>query len=665
MGRGRSWVPSSWDGWDGLRERERSLVLLAQRHGVQTKFKDALGATHRASEDTLLAVLAGLGVAVSSAEDAPQALLDQTVARWRRVLEPVTLVRASPTRVSLRVTMRVPAAAHGPVAVTIAWEEGGAWGPLPVDPVRVATTRVAGDAYQEWRLVLPMMRIPLGYHRLTVEVMGIAADTLVIAPPGRAAPGPVEPALGLFCPPYALADRGQPMGSYDALGHLAEWADQAPAFVATLPLLPTWLEGQAADASPYRPITRLFWSEAYLAGEPAAGVVRRGGAGAIDWRAVGRARREALEQAWRTGSDVAPDDATRDYAAFRAYYDAHPTPWSRWPEPARGGRIPPGAVSAERAQFYAYAARSAEGAMRQWTAAGRGPLLDFPVGVHPAGYDVWRWRHLFARDMSMGSPPDALSSVGQRWDMPPLVPSQLREDGYRYWRRALRTHLQMAGVLRLDHVMGLHRLLWIPQGATAQEGVYVQYPADELYAVLTLESHRAGTPVVGEDLGNVPAVVRRTMAMRDIHRLVVVHPGRPGSQEEPPAQSLVTTGTHDMPMFAAMWAALDPGVQASWRLWLGLSPTAGPAEVHRATMAWLAGTGAAWLVVNLEDWWLEPRAPNQPGTASSENWSRRASRTLEEVLGDPDLLIWLKALAARRGGVVPAAADPVAARPRP
>lgn len=661
-------MPSSWDGEDGLRERERSLVLLAQRHGVQTKYKDALGATHRASEDALVAVLAGLGAPVSRAEDAAHALGDQLVARWRRVLEPVTLVRASPTRVSLRVAMRVPAAASGPVWVTIAWEEGGVLGPVAVDPVLVATTRVAGDAYQEWRLVLPMMHIPLGYHRLSVEVMGLTAETLLIAPPGRAAPGPSEPAVGVFCPPYALAASGEPMGSYDALGRLSEWAAQAPAFYATLPLLPTWLDGEAADASPYRPITRLFWSEAYVAEPSAAGGRTRGQPGAIDWPAVGQARRAALEQAWRAGADGAVDEAARDYAAFRACYEAHRTPWTQWPEPMRSGHIPAGAVPAERVQFYAYAARRAEAAMRQWTARGRGPMLDFPVGVHPAGYDVWRWRHLFARDISMGAPPDALSRVGQRWDMPPWVPSQLREDGYQYWRQALRAHLHLAGVLRLDHVMGLHRMLWVPRGATAQEGVYVHYPAEELYAVLALESHRAGTPVVGEDLGNVPAVVRRTMAMRGLHRLVVVRPGRPGSQEEPPPQSLVTTGTHDMPMFAAMWAALDPAVQASWCAWLGLAAGAAPQDVHRATTEWLAGTGAAWLVVNLEDWWLEPRAPNQPGTPSQQNWSRPASRTLEDVLADQDLLAWLQALAARRAGRLPARPPEeaqLAGRPRP
>ena len=661
-------MPSSWD---NLRERERALVLLAQRHGVQTKYKDGLGVTHRASEDTLLAVLAGLGVPVHSAEDAPQALMDQTVARWRRVLAPVTLVRASATRVSIRVTMQVPAAAHGPVAVTVAWEEGGAWGPFPVDPVLVAATRVAGETYQEWRLVLPMARIPLGYHRLIVEVFGLTAETLVIAPPGHAAQAPAAPALGVFCPPYALADSGQPMGSYEALARLAAWAGQVPAFSATLPLLPTWLEGDMADASPYRPVTRLFWSEAYLAGDPAAGGGQPGGQDSIDWPAVGRARRAELERRWRAGRAGEADAATRDYAAFRAYAEAHPTPWQRWPEPARGGRIPDRAVSAERVQFYCYAAQRAQQAMRAWTTAGPGPMLDFPVGVHPAGYDVWRWRHLFGEGMSMGAPPDALSSAGQRWDMPPLVPAQLRRDGYQYWRRALAEHLQLAGVLRVDHVMGLHRLLWIPEGASAEDGAYVQYPADELYAVLTLESERAGTPVVGEDLGNVPAVVRRTMAMRDIHRLVVVRPARPGSQEVPPAQSLVTTGTHDMTTFASMWATLSREAAASWCEWLGLSPATPPAGVHRATMEWLAGTHAAWVVVNLEDWWLEREAPNQPGTQSARNWSRRAARTLDQVLADEALGSWLRALAARRVGRAPVgemgaeARAPVAARPCP
>lgn len=632
-------------GSNGLHEDERALALLAQRCGVQTKYKDALGVTHRASSDTLVAVLHGLGVDVAAGADAPRALIEQGVAAWRTVLEPVTVASATGGRGSLRLRMRVPEGATGPVSVLVTWEGGATWGPLAIDPVPVAATRVGGDGYQEWRLVLPLADIAPGYHRVAVEVAGIRAETLVVAHPGRAAAAPPRQ-LGLFVPPYALARRGQGLATYSDLGHLATWAAQLPALVGTLPLLPTWLEGEEADRSPYRPITRLFWNEVYAvaADEPSSRQV--------DWPAVGRARRTQLEREWQSGRGDRPTPlaAARDYAAFRAYYEAHPTDWHTWPEAVRAGHIPDGAADPERVEFYQYAAARAEEGMRAWTRSGQRPLLDFPVGVHPAGYDTWRWPHLFAQHLSMGAPPDALSAAGQRWGMPPFVPSQLRADGYQYWRAALSAHLTLAGVLRVDHIMGLHRLLWIPDGASADEGAYVQYPADELYAVLALESARAATPVVGEDLGNVPAVVRATMLARRIHRLVVVRPGRAGAEEEPPAESLVTTATHDMPLWAAGWEALSAEAQADWCQALGLAPGAAPnpEEVYHRTVERLAGTEPPWLLLNLEDCWMEAVAPNRPGTPSEQNWSRLAARTVDEVVSDPALARWLGSVAALR-----------------
>ena len=631
---------------NGLHEEERALILLAQRSGVQTKYKDALGATHRASADTLLAVLKGLGVDVGETADAPRALIAQGVAAWRTVLEPVTVLGLSGGRVSLRLRMRVPEAASGPVGVLVTWEGGGTWGPLAIHPVKVAAARVGGDGYQEWQLVLPLAEMSPGYHRVAVEVAGLRADTLLIAHPGRAAAAPVRQ-LGLFVPPYALAFRGQALGSYAALAHLARWAGELPALVGTLPLLPTWLDGAEADHSPYRPITRLYWNEVYAAAADGESSGRQ-----VDWPAVGRARLAQLEREWHGSREGAQSEALpkppREYAAFRAYYEAHPTAWHTWPEAARAGRIPDGAVDPERVAFYQYAAARAEQGMRAWAQAGERPLLDFPVGVHPAGYDTWRWPHLFAHQLSVGAPPDALSAEGQRWGMPPMVPSQMRADGYQYWRAALAAHLELAGVLRVDHIMGLHRLLWVPQGASADEGAYVQYPADELYAVLALESARAGTPVVGEDLGNVPAVVRRAMEARRIHRLVVARPGRAGAEEDPPAESLVTTGTHDMPLWAAGWEALSPTVRAEWCQAVGLTPRATPREVYHRTVERLARTDPPWLLLNLEDCWMEAVAPNRPGTPSQQNWSRLAARTVDEVVADSALAHWLAAAAAMR-----------------
>ena len=131
--------------------------------------------------------------------------------------------------------------------------------------------------------------------------------------------------------------------------------------------------------------------------------------------------------------------------------------------------------------------------------------------MHSDSYDTWRERESFALAASGGSPPDLFFAEGQEWGFPPLHPEGIREIAIRYPIACLRQLLGRARALRIDHVMGLHRLFWVPRGFSAADGVYVSYPADELYAILCLEAERAGTMVVGEDLGTVPDGVRETM----------------------------------------------------------------------------------------------------------------------------------------------------------
>ena len=128
-----------------------------------------------------------------------------------------------------------------------------------------------------------------------------------------------------------------------------------------------------------------------------------------------------------------------------------------------------------------------------------------------------------SRNATAGAPPDAVFTGGQNWYFPPLHPENIRQDGYRYVRDYLRHHLQYADMLRIDHVMGLHRLFWIPPGQDASRGVYVRYHAEELYAILALESHRHRSVIVGEDLGIVPAYVRKAMSRHGLHRMYVLY----------------------------------------------------------------------------------------------------------------------------------------------
>ena len=186
------------------------------------------------------------------------------------------------------------------------------------------------------------------------------------------------------------------------------------------------------------------------------------------------------------------------YARFRADLDTR-----------TGGRRRRGGGHIQRG-YHLYAQWAA--AQQLASAASSTPLYaDLPVGVHPDGFDPLWAPHAFVAGMHGGAPPDLFFEGGQDWSFPPLHPERMREDGYRYFIEILRRAFRHASYLRVDHVMGLQRLYWIPEGFGARHGAYVSYRAEELHALVSLEAHRAGSVVVGEDLGTVPAGVRERM----------------------------------------------------------------------------------------------------------------------------------------------------------
>jgi 4-alpha-glucanotransferase len=296
--------------------------------------------------------------------------------------------------------------------------------------------------------------------------------------------------------------------------------------------------------------------------------------------------------------------------------------------------------------------------------------LDLPLGVNPDGFDVWHDQHQFARGISVGAPPDAFFSLGQDWGFPPLAPEALRAAGYAPILAALRNHLRYAGMLRIDHVMALHRLFWVPLGMQAVDGVYVHYPAEELYAVTCLESARHRAIIVGEDLGTVPPAVRRGMARHGLQRLWVlqfeVSPDSRPPISDPPRDAAAGINTHDMPSFAAFWRALDALEREELGLltpeqaedvraqrdrlrralvdllrsesWLR-GDHAGELDVLRACLARLAAGSARILLVNLEDLWAEQRPQNVPGTGLERpNWRRKAEYSLEQFGSTPGVV---------------------------
>jgi 4-alpha-glucanotransferase len=382
----------------------------------------------------------------------------------------------------------------------------------------------------------------------------------------------------------------------------------------------------------------------------------------------------------------------QDYARFRAAAEHFAGPWQRWPVGARNRRLTARVAEPDAVDRHVYIQWLAEEQLERAASRGRtgeGLYLDLPLGVHESGYDTWRHREEFALGASGGAPPDMFFTKGQDWGFPPLHPRGIREGRHGYFIAAVRNLLRHAGALRIDHVMGLHRLFWVPRGMDAREGMYVRYPAEELYAILTLEAHRAGALVVGEDLGTVPRYVRRAMERHGVLRSYVLEletldPERP--LPEPPELSLATLGTHDMPPFAAFIEGLDVDDRVDQgllnadqtnteraarerqrralaaalrerRLLRGPSPGAAAGPLTDAGHRYLATSPARMAVVNLEDLWGETEPQNRPGTGAEQpNWRRKASRSLEQLRDDPEVVDRLREVdRARRGGTAKAA----------
>lgn len=291
-------------------------------------------------------------------------------------------------------------------------------------------------------------------------------------------------------------------------------------------------------------------------------------------------------------------------------------------------------------------------------------MLDVPIGVNPGGFDVWLWQDALALDASVGAPPDELNTLGQNWSLPPFIPHRLRASGYEPFRQTLRAMLRHARGLRIDHVMGLFRLFWIPRGANPREGGYVRYHADEMLAVLAIESRRAKAIVVGEDLGTVEQGVRSRLRQRGVlsYRLLWFESQLP---ERYPHQALAAVTTHDLFTVAGLWSGKDletqeqlglhpnaagtESIRHRLRRRAGLSETASPREAILGAHRLLARTPCRLITATLDDALAVEERPNMPNTATQRpNWSIALPKPLEEIQQDGFVRKLFKVI-ARRG----------------
>ncbi len=661
----------------------QSLQQLADLASVDTGYWDVKGTYQNASPEALVSILRALGIGIDSPEGAGDALRAHHAATWRRPLDPCAACFGGQ---AAQLRLRMPASAGArPVRVTIRLDSGDEIAheiglhDMPV----IRSADVDGGEWLERRLDLPA-GLPPGYHDVRVDAGDVDGQLrLLSAPPAAAGPPGALREWGLFAPVYSLRTASQlGVGDLGDLRQLARFvAAERGAFVGTLPLLACFYD-TPFQASPYSPVSRLFWNELYADLRP-AGLGRLGlsaldSAGGdavlrsetgleaallgaeplVNYRRAAALKRRLLERlsdaAWADDAARAQVEAFRtarprvdDYARFRATTEAMGRAWGDWPEAQRDGAISDGDFDERNRRYHVFAQwllnrQLSEFKEEQGTA---GLYLDLPVGVDGAGYDLWRERGSFASEISVGAPPDPLFWGGQNWALPPLHPIAQRENGYRYFIDCVRAHMEHADMLRVDHVMGMHRLFWIPPRGSAADGVYVRYPADELYAILLIESQRQRCAVAGEDLGTVPDGVRPMMAERGLHSLFVAQfawgfqDGRPALRSPGPGQ-VASLDTHDTPTFASFVEqhGLEGEADSLMREWTE-QLAAGPADV---------------VFVTLEDLWLEREPQNVPGTGDDEhpNWRRRMRFDLDKIREDLSVRDVLRAVAERRKGPV-------------
>jgi 4-alpha-glucanotransferase len=673
---------------------------LAAAHGVATDFWDWRGQHVTVPRESIEAVLAALGVPAHT-EESVRASLDQVRdAPWRRTLPACVVVRSGrpadvPVHVPDGAVVRLHAELEGGGRVDLAqtdrWVE-----PRTVGGRRVgeATFTVPGD-------------LPLGWHDLVAAVGdpadGVVAESarvpLVVTPdrlelPPAVADGPAT--WGLMTQLYSVRSRRSwGHGDLDDLAELARWSgeDLGAGFVLINPLhapSPT----VPVEPSPYLPVTRRFTSplyvrveqvpeHAYLTGAVRAEIERTAlmqramsaSSTDIDRDAVWEAKRSALTLVHAVARSPAREADYQgfleregrgllDFATWCALAEVHGDVWSAWPadlqDPSSAAVETARKELAARVDFYCWLQwlldEQLDSAQRRARASGMalGIVHDLAVGVHADGADTWALQDVMARGVSVGAPPDAFNQVGQDWSQPPWRPDRLAEAGYGPYRDMLRTVLRHAGGVRVDHILGLFRLWWVPEGRPAAEGTYVRFDHEALIGILALEAWRAGAVVVGEDLGTVEPWVRDYLTARGVLGTSILWFERDyeAGVALPPERwrelCLASVTTHDLPPTAGYLAGehirirddlglltrpveeerrVDEADRESWlallveRGWLAAEARRDVRAVTVALHRALAATPSRLLGVALTDVVGEVRAMNQPGThAEYPNW---------------------------------------------
>jgi len=701
------------------------LDVLCQRYGIALSYRDIWFHDHATPEATKRALLAAMGVALDgpAAGSAPQ---PGTPALVHIEGEPDPEV-ALPAHV-------------GTPGGSLRWKLELEHGAIREGDARLVPAAAGAEARVQCEGLA--QDLPFGYHALTLTGDGRTVHAVeLIACPQRCSPVPGPEGARHFGPAiqlYALRSRRNwGIGDFTDLAELARLAAaQGASFIGVNPLHELFAD-RPQEASPYSPSSRLAVNTLYIDIEAVAEYATTAEAQALV-TSPGFAARLAALRASLLVDYVGVAAAKREvlallYAAFRRDHLAHDTPraqafrafaaerrqdlgnaarfdalqarfakehgawgWPVWADDYRDrthARVE--ALAGELAteiDYHLYLQWQADLQLAHAAKVAKdagmtiGLYRDLAVGANSGGAETWHDPQRFARGVHVGAPPDEFNQAGQDWGLPPWVPHRLAADGFRAFRELVAANMRHAGGLRIDHVMGLARLYWIPAGASAAEGAYVRYPLREMVGVLALESRRHGALVVGEDLGTVPDDFRAVTSGAGIlsYRVLYFERGQDGEFLAPvayPVPALVTISTHDLPTLEGYWQGTDlaardalalfPSPELRDRLYVdraadrerlpralareGLAapaPTA-PAltrDEAAAVHAYVARTPCVMMTLQLEDVFGQTEQANLPATTEDmqPNWRRKVPLDLEDWTADGRFAATCAAIRAQR-----------------
>lgn len=674
-----------------MTDRNPGLTQLAERFGIAQEFWDWKGRHVPIPADTIAAVLAAFGVDAATQESAERELGRLEDDRWRRVVPACTVVEEGQ---GVHVDVHVPAGSGAQVYVLLeSGESRPAWQSTNDTPDRWVDGAPRGEA-TFWL----GSDLPTGYHRVVASTdEGVSTGALIVTPSFVGFPPAMrgQRIWGYGTQLYSVTSkRSWGIGDLADLGDLITWSGtrQFAGYVLINPLHAAQ-PVPPMEPSPYLPASRRFINPIYIRPEAIDeyATLRRGdrlrvkalrkqaqsagdASGSIERDAVWPLKIEALRiihaAGMRSARRIAFDDfrrreghGLRDFAVWSSLCGTYGQLWNEWPEELQRPSTP--AVSAyahehaEDIDFYEWLqwiAQTQVSAAQTDAAEVNMPVgivTDLAVGVHRYGAETWMMPDLFAQGMSVGAPPDQYNQTGQDWGQPPWRPDKLEELEYQPFRAMVAAALRRVGGVRIDHIIGLFRLWWVPQGAGPTNGTYVRNNHEALVGILALEAQRAQALIVGEDLGTVEPWVRDYLARRGILGTSVLW-FEAGSDGGPlPADAwreycMASVTTHDLPPTLGYLAGdhvrlrdhlgllTEPlgeelaGAQREQAGWINKLLADGlltdeeagdPVEVMLALHKFLLRTPSKVLLASLTDAVGERRAQNQPGTVDEyPNW---------------------------------------------